>query len=171
MRLKQVNEVLEHQQFAPKARASWPESMQRLKTWVMMLPPTMPCGEPNKRAAPPRNSVASWKLRVRRWSRWSVKFGRLEEQLLRDTDEVEKQAGILPPGRRKIPPMLPNAAGPGPGRTELFGMQEQENRLRMQVGGAVQQVVQVLKILKQAPDRAERRGETVTRLVSPLKAA
>ncbi len=95
-------------------------------------------------------------------------LARLDEQCAAEAAEEARQAGAWGEAQAKYQAdaaVLPNY---DQAERDLFTIAEQENRLRMQVGGAVQQV-EVLKKLKQRQAELNMRREEAARLVVRLK--
>ncbi len=95
-------------------------------------------------------------------------IARLEQQRAAELADADRQEAAWRDASAKV--QVTAAATPdlNQAEQELYAIAEQENRQRMQVGGAVQQV-EVLKILKQRQTDLVGRRETAARLVARLR--
>ena len=169
MHLKRVSEVLEHQQYAPKARAELAGIDEALKGLGYDA-----AAHDAVRRTEQEGRTTEEQIRGLETARAALvplegEIRRLEEQLLKDTDEVEKQQASYSRAEEKYLADSSNLPDLNKAESELFAMQEQENRLRMQVGGA-HQAVQVLDTQRKRQSELSARRAELTRQASQLKA-
>ncbi len=168
LRLQELNRILMAGDFAQQARSSLAEVDADLKELGYDT-----AAHDSVRRAEQAGRAAEALLRQVEAARAGIaplerELARLDQQRAAAQAEVDRQEAAW----RQIEAQyqLAAAALPDLDQTEheLYTIAEQENRLRMQVGGAVQQV-EVLKVLKQRQADLNGRRESLTRLVARLR--
>ncbi len=95
-------------------------------------------------------------------------IARLDKQCAADQAEADRQETAWSQANAQYQVAAAALPDMDQAERELYAIAEQENRLRMQVGGAVQQV-EVLKVLKQRQADLNQRRDGLVRLVARLK--
>ena len=167
-RLAEVSQILEAEEFAPQARADLAEVDAALKELGYDA-----SAHDEVRRAELVGRAAEEQLRQVEAARAGLaplerEIARLDQQRAAEQVEADRQEAAWSEANAQYQ----NAAAALPdldqAESELYDIAEQENRLRMQVGGAVQQV-EVLKILKQRQADLNQRRDGLVHLVARLK--
>jgi exonuclease SbcC len=167
-RLVEVLQVLEAEKFALESRAALAEVDAALKELGYDA-----STHDEVRRSEQDGRAAEGQLRQLEAARAGLaplerEIARLDQQRAADQAEADRQEAVWSQANAQYLDAAEALPDLDQAERELYAIAEQENRLRMQVGGARQQV-EVLKILKQRQaDLIQRRDELV-RLVARLK--
>ena len=168
LRLLELNQILEADDFAPQARLALAEVDAALKELGYDA-----AAHDKVRRAELVGRTAEDQLRQVEAARAGLKplereIARIEVQCAGEVAETNHQEAAWSAAETSYKADAAALPDVTQVESELYGIAEQENRLRMQVGGAIQQV-EVLKILKQRQVDLKDRRESTTRRVARLK--
>jgi DNA repair protein SbcC/Rad50 len=168
VRLKEVSEQLAEGAFAPQARAE----LARIDAVLKDLGYDAAAHDAVRQMEQEGRSSEE-KLRGLETARAALgplerEMKRLEEQLRVDAEEVRVQEAAYQLADQKYKADQATLPDLNQVETDLFHLQEQENRLRMQVGGA-RQAVQVLDTQRKRQAELNTRRESLSRQTGQLK--
>jgi exonuclease SbcC len=168
LRLSQVRALLEQETYAPEAHAE----LERINAALKELGYDAAAHDAVRRAEQ-EGRTSEEGLRQLEAARAALapverEIQRLDEQLQSDTTEVATQEAATRSATEQYQAGAASLPDLNVVEKELFALQEDENRARMQVGGA-RQAVQVLDMLRKRQKEQNQRRVVLTRQVSQLK--